>query len=1022
MNRTLLTGLLLLLLGISVYGQNQSVAGKVTDRQTGEPIVGASIIVKGTQNGTSTGEAGNFTLEVPTGTVTLSVSFVGYAEQNVTVQAGQSNVVVQLTQVESALEEVVVTALGIQRKAKSLTYSTQVVKGEDLTRVKDANPMNNLIGKVSGLQINRSSSGIGGSVNIILRGFKSNRSNQPLYVVDGLPITNTAGSGSAGTFGGAGSFGGDADRGDILSTLNADDIASINVLKGASASALYGSQGANGAIMITTKKGAAGNMRIDISSGVTFDQPFDLPELQYSYGQSTATSEESWGAAGSFSDPVKDFFNTGSTLINSISFSGGTEKMQNYFSYGNTTNKGVLPTNKFNQHTASLRNSSKFFENRLSFDGSLMYSYQKIHNRPSSGLYFNPLSGLYMFPRGQDFDKYKNYEYFSEGRNVYLQDWWNVNADAGLSGTHHQQNPYWILNRNATDQDRSNIIGQAQLQFKLTDWLNVTARGTINKRWDKWERKVYAGTQGVLSGDVIENVLPDNGRYEREETQTTTLYGDLLINGDKQLNDDWHLSFTAGTSINDARGSGWNLDQRKLAIANVFLLSNIYPLATTNTLKESASKRQIQSLFASANVGFQEKIYVDLTARNDWASTLAFTPSEGKGYFYWSAGVNAILSDLFTLPESITYSKLRFSYAEVGNDVAEFSTRPGNVQNSGSLTPNVSGAYLGLPLRPEISRSYELGYEGRFWNDRVNLDVALYKTNTEDQYFRYNGPVGTVNTTVFLNAGDVENKGIEAALGVDIIKQEGLSWNTGVNFTINRNKILALAPNLGETYEIGGNFNVLRLGGSFGDFWGKTFLRDENGTLIVDDQGRPQGGANGYLGNNTPKSIIGWNNTFSYGDLSLSMTIDGRFGGQVISITQGYLNSFGASKESADARDRGGVNVPAVTSDGKAWDGLLPAQAYYSAIGNRDGIIEGQIYDATNIRLRELSIGYRLPITWQGIQQASVSLTGRNLFFFKNEAPYDPELNANTSVGGQGFDIFSLPATRSYGLTLKVSF
>src|SRR5690606_10245788 len=300
--------------------------------------------------------------------------------------------------------------------------------------------------------------------------------------------------------------------------------------------------------------------------------------------------------------------------------------------------------------------------------------------------------------------------------------------------------------------------------------------------------------------------------------------------------------------------------------------------------------------------------------------------------------------------------------------------------------------------------------------------VALYKTNTKDQYFSYEGPVGVVNTTVFLNAGNVENKGIEVALGVDAVRNDKLTWNTSVNFTMNRNKILELAPNLGNRYDIGGNFNVLRLGGSFGDFWAQTFLRDDNGTLIVDENGRPQNGGPGFIGNSLPKSMVGWNNSLSYGDWSLGLTIDGRFGGQVISMTQGYLNSLGVSEESAAARDRGGVDIPAVLADGPPWAGLLPAQSYYAGVGNRDGITEGQVYDATNIRLREVSLGYRLPIKWEGIQQASVAVTGRNLFFFKNNAPYDPELNTTTGVGGQGLDIFGLPTTRQYGLTLKVSF
>lgn len=1011
----------LLLINLS-YAQQRVLRGSVVDEQTKSPISGATITLEPSKSGTSTDEAGKFSIEIPTGTTTMQVSIIGYNTITQAVPASGDNVVISLTPQGNDIEDVVVTALGIQRKAKSLSYSTQSVKGEELTRVKDANPMNNLTGKVSGMQINRSSSGIGGSVNIILRGFKSNRNNQPLYVIDGLPITNTDGSGSEGAFGGG------PDRGDILSTLNADDIQSINVLKGASASALYGSQGANGAIMITTKKGAAGNLKIDLSSGITADQAYYLPKLQYRYGQTAEGSEESWGAAGNFENPVDNFFNTGTTLINTISLSGGTDKMQNYFSYGNTTNNGILPTNTFKQHSATFRNSTNFFDNKLTFDGSMMYSRQDIKNRPTSGLYFNALPGLYMFPRGLDFNQYRNFEYRSPSRNLFLQDWWNINADAEMTGTHHGQNPFWILNRNPNFQQRDNIIAQGQLKYTINDWLSVSARGTMNKRWDKWERHVYAGTQGVISGEPVTDpssgatVLDDNGRYQRDEVQSTALYGDLLLIGNKTFADDWDLNFTAGTSINDTRTYGWNLDQTRLTVANKFLLSNIYRQTPIKFLEETALRRQLQSVFASGNLGYKDLVFLDLTARNDWSSTLANTPAEKSGYFYWSAGLSAVISDMITLPSFMNYGKLRLTMAEVGNDVGIHSTIPTNTLSTGVLTANVSGPYLGLPLRPETSRSYEVGFEGRFWNNRVNFDLALYKTNTTDQYFSYEAAVGQIFTTAFLNAGNVQNKGIEAALGINAIQKENFSWNTSLNFTANRNKILELAPNLGERYPVGGNYNVLRVGGQFGDFWARTFLRDDNGTIIVDESGRPQVGPEGYIGNNNPKSIVGWNNTFNYGKFALSFTIDARFGGDVISITDGYLNSFGVSEVSAAARDAGGVDVAAVKQDGTPWEGKLPAQAYYQAVGNRDGIIEGQVYDATNIRMREIAFSYALPIKWKGIRGASISLTGRNLFFFMNNAPYDPELNTTTGAGGQGLDSFALPATRSYGLNLKASF
>ncbi|MBX3254336.1 MAG: SusC/RagA family TonB-linked outer membrane protein [Chitinophagaceae bacterium] len=1005
------------------FSQTRTITGKVTSASDKTELSGATVNQKGSTNSVITSDDGSFSISVPSGNVVLIITSVGFSSKEVTVPTGTDNIAVELLEEGSQLSEVVVTALGIQRKAKSLTYSTQTIKGDDLTKVKDANPMNGLIGKVSGLQINRSSSGIGGSVNITLRGLKSLTNNQPLYIVDGLPIVNTGGSGSEGPFGGG------TDRGDILSTLNADDILSINVLKGASASALYGSIGSNGAIMITTKKGAAGATKIDVSSSTMFDQAFYLPKLQYSFKQSPSAkgdSEESWGPKGDSEDHVKGFFNTGNTFINSVSLSGGTAKSQSYFSYANTSNKGVLPSNKFNQHTITFRNSTKFFNDKLTFDGSLMYSNQDVRNRPTSGLYFNALSGLYMFPRGLDFDEYKeNFEYLSPSRNIYLQNWFEINYDEGLSGTHHEQNPYWALYRNPTFQTRNNIIGSVSLKYELTNWLTLSARGNLNRMWNKFERKVYAGTQGVISGQTSTQVPFDNGRYMREESGNVNMYGDILLVGNKDIGQDIALNFTAGASINDVSYSGWALDARKLRVVNGFDLNNVFRGEANSiaTLNEGYNKYQTQSVFGSANIGYKETFYVDLTARNDWSSTLANTASEKSGYFYYSAGASVVLSELLNIPNN--YSKLRFTYAEVGNGIGTYvSILPAAYIDNGNITINNTGVFNDEKLKPELTRSYEVGYEGRFINNRLTVDIAAYKSNTINQFVRFTGPYGLLNTSLVMNAGNIQNKGIEIALAYDVIKGGKFNWTTGINYTANRNKVIELDPRLDNKYGIG-NFNVLRVGGSFGDLWGKTFLRDDKGMMVVSNDSIPMGSVDGYIGNSNPKAIVGWNNSFTYGNFSLTLSVDGRFGGDVISVTQGYLNSFGYSAASiginADNNNpRGFVAINAVKQDGTPVT-FSPAQKYYQGVGNRDGIIEGLVYDATNIRLRELSLGYKIPVKSNVFKQAYVSIVGRNLFFFKNNAPYDPELNTSTGVTGQGFDSFGLPTTRSYGINLKFS-
>ncbi|WP_443944086.1 hypothetical protein ACJVDH_14330 [Pedobacter sp. AW1-32] len=502
-----------------------------------------------------------------------------------------------------------------------------------------------------------------------------------------------------------------------------------------------------------------------------------------------------------------------------------------------------------------------------------------------------------------------------------------------------------------------------------------------------------------------------------------------MLIGNKRINDDFKTNFTAGASINDEKTKGFNIDATTLRVPNVFNVANILQSdpATGFTLTEvSPARRQAQSIFASTNIGYKEKIYLDLTARNDWSSTLAYTPTAKKGYFYWSAGLSVLLTDLFKIP-GLDFAKIRGSYAKVGNDISPYASYPLATLNSGNLAPNISGPYMDIPLRPETIQNFEVGTELRFLNNRLSLDFTFYNGNTIDQYFEITAPVGFLYSRAYFNAGNIRNRGVEISLSYDVFKNNQLSWNTSFNFTANRNKILELAPGIiGEdvAYTIGG-YNVLRQGGSFGDLWGTTFLRDAAGNIVVSENGTPQSsGISGYLGNSNPKAMLGWNNNFRIKHFSIGLLIDGRFGGQVMSLTQAYLNSYGVSQESADARADGGINISAVTANGASWSGAIPAQAYYTGIGNRTGINEGMIYSATNIRLREFSVSYTIPLQSKKISNLSIGLLARNLFFFQKDAPYDPELSMSTATNGagQGVDVFGLPTTRSYGINLKCSF
>ncbi|NIG57222.1 SusC/RagA family TonB-linked outer membrane protein [Chitinophaga sp. Cy-1792] len=1001
--------------------QNKEVTGTVRDNK-GNALPGVTVQVKGTSRGTQTNADGAFTLEAKSGDI-LIFSSVGFGVKEVPVGNGSSLKVVLDDNVRG-LNELVVTALGIQRKAKELTYSTQSVKNEELTTVKETNVVNSLSGKISGLQVNRSASGVAGSARVVLRGQKSIRENQPLYVVDGVPIANFTSAQPTDLWGqSSGASSGGRDGGDILSTINPDDIESVNVLKGASASALYGSQAANGVIMITTKKGKAGQARVNYSSNFTLDNPAYKPDLQYEYLQTNKDNLYSWGPKGSSPDHVKSFFQNGTTWINSINVAGGTDKAQTYFSYSNTTNKGILPTSKFDQHTVNFRENASFLNDRLNIDANVLATTQNAHNRPSSGLYYNALTGLYLFPRGLDFQSYKNqFEYFSPTRNMYLQNWWNLNYDEGKSGQDSQQNPYWILNRNVTENRKDNLIAAITLKYTLNKWLTIQARGNANKSWDKYELKANAGTQTTIADN--------NGRYTYDYITSTQYYGDVLLTGTPKISNNFGLNFTLGSSITDLKQDRTFLDSKDgdLAFANVFHIGNLNLNSATKVVP-GGLRRQLQSVFATAGLNFREKVFLDLTGRNDWSSTLAYTPNMKKGYLYYSAGLNTIITDLVKFPSWADYGKVRLSYAKVGNDVAPFSTLPTNTISSGILTSNTSGSFLGQPLKPEMTTSVELGTEWRFLDNRLNFDFTWYNSHTKDQYFDFRISSGFLYPNAFINAGNVRNTGIEATLGYQVIKQKNLGWTTTFNFTRNKNTLIELAPQLHGDYTItpkGDNVNnyalVLHEGSSFGDIYGKQFQRAADGSILVDDNGKPlaKDGALTYLGNPTPKFLLGWNNSFNYKQFTLNFLIDGRFGGKVMSITQAMLDEYGVSKATANARNAGGVNIAATKASGGKFSGPIDAATFYGAVAGRAGITEYYMYDATNVRLRELSLVYSIPLHSKAVKDLKVGFVGRNLFFFTKKAPYDPELSMSTDNGLQGVDVFGLPATRSFGLNLKV--
>lgn len=1023
---------------------NDVITGKVVDKD-GNPVAGVTVAVKGKKKGTSTNSSGVFSIDAKKGDVLIFTS-VGYDLQEIIV-GDDNNIQVALVENNKQLNEVVVTALGIERKSKSLTYSTQKVSNAELTTVKDASFVNSLTGKIAGVTISKSSSGIGGSTRVIMRGNKSTRENQPLYVVDGIPLVNFSPAQPGDEWGQSGVGFVGLDGGDGVANLNPDDIESVNVLKGASAAALYGSSAANGVILITTKKGKAGKTKVDFSSEVTFDNPLYKQPLQFKYGQTATPSAgnpgsiDSWGGPVTATNNVNGFFQTGVTSFNSISLAGGTDKSQTYFSYSYTDNKGIIPTASIKKHNINIRQTTKFFNDRLTADANILFIHQDSHNRPVSGLYDNPLTGLYEFPRGLDFNKYKQYEVYSSVRNTNVQNWWDNNYDSSFTGSETEQNPYWLLNRSPSNNSLDRVFTNITLNFKINSWLNLQARGNVDKSFNDIDLESYATTSVVLTGK--------NGTYSLLKAVNTQLYGDLLLTGNKKITDKLGLTATIGTSINDGKSNqttfGTNAGTDGLQVPNIFELANIIP--NNLSISQTIAHRQVQSLLGTAQLSLNDNLFLDLTGRNDWSSTFAYTPVQNKGYFYYSAGLTAVLSQMVHLPTVITFSKFRVSYAQVGNDVNTYVTNPPpfyiNFSPTQSTTVNTKGPVPGTYLQPEDNRSFEAGTEWRFLNDRIGFDFTYYENNNYRQYLEIPAPPGSGLSTWYLNGGNIRNRGIELSVSATPVATKNINWTTTINYARNKNSIISLSNNqlkitsLSYPLTILGNLlyaSNLAVGGSWGDIYGRFFQRDANGNIEIDANGAPikgndpnnkvGGSDQKLLGNPNPKYTWGWNNNINIMKFSVSFLIDGKIGGKVMSVTNAVLDGFGDSKATADARDAGGVKLTNAidTLTGNKITTPLDAQTFYKTVGGRDGISEYYMYDATNVRLREFAVGYNFNIKTNWLKTLRLSVIGRNLFFITKKAPFDPDISMATNNGLQGTETFGIPSTRSIGFSLKAGF
>lgn len=691
---------------------NHKVTGRVVD-SAGEPLIGATIMVEGTKEGAVTDIDGNFTINA-TSKAKLVISYVGYTTQTILV-GDKTTIDVTLKEVANTMNEVVVTALGIKRAEKALSYNVQSVGSNELTRNKDANFVNSLNGKVAGVNISKSASGVGGATRVIMRGAKSiEGDNNVLYVIDGIPIFNFSGGRDSGIMGeGRVSSEGIAD-------LNPEDIESISVLAGPSAAALYGSNAANGAILITTKKGKEGRVDISFSSSADFSSPLLMPEFQNTYGNKLG-SYESWGeklATPSSYDPKKDFFRTGTNFINALTLNMGNEFNQTFASVATTNSRGIVPNNTYDRYNFTIRNTTRMFKNKVQLDLGASYIKQKDNNMVSQGEYWNPIVAAYLFPRGESFEGIKTFERYDNVRNFPTQ-YWPI-SDSRFAN----QNPYWTAYRNLAPDDKDRFMFNAGLTYNIFDWLSVAGRIRLDKTFITSERKIYASSFNYFA--------KEKGAYDYYDYKDHQTYIDAIANINKTFGK-FSLAANVGYSYSDyaslTRGYGGNL----VLVPNKFSLNNINP--TDSKIREAGGDSKVRNVaaFASAELGWRSMVYLTLTGRNDWNSRLVNSSEES--FFYPSVGLSGIISEMTKLPSFISYLKVRGSYTEVGSPVSRSGMTPGTI-----TTPIVGGSLKSTDIYPftdyeaERTKSYEFGLTARFWK-KLSFDFTWYKSNTYNQTF-----------------------------------------------------------------------------------------------------------------------------------------------------------------------------------------------------------------------------------------------------------------------------------------------
>ena len=999
-------------------GKERTITGQVSDDMG--PLIGVNVLVKGTSVGCITDFDGNFTLTTTEANPVIQFSYVGYKTQEIA--AKEQSVINLMMESDSQLvEEVVVTALGIKRATKALSYNVQEIKSDELTRVKDANLVNSLSGKVAGVTINASSSGVGGASKVVMRGTKGiDQSSNALYVIDGVPMFNLSGEGGQ-EFDSKGSS-------EAIADINPEDIESMSVLTGAAAAALYGSHAANGAIVITTKKGKEGRLSLTVSQNTEFLRPFVTPNFQNSYGtgdllSSAGSVEKSWGNKLNPSnymgyDPINDFLRTGVVATETVSLSTGTEKNQTYFSASAVNSVGMVPNNDYDRYNFTFRNTTSFLNDKMTLDVSASYIKQKDQNMVNQGTYSNPLVTAYLFPRGDDWNEIKMYERWDTSRNIYTQYW-----PQGID-TFTGQNPYWIAYRNLRENNKDRYMLSGSLSYKILDWLSVSGRVRVDNSASTYTEKLYATSNTTLAEGS------NNGLYGISNTNDKQTYADIMLNINKNFGENLTFQANIGASLSDMQQDV--LQNRgpisEDGIPNVF---NVFQLDDSKTKRtQSGFHDQTQSVFASLELGYKSTYYLTLTGRSDWPSQLAGPNSTQSAFLYPSVGGSVILSELLKLPQQISFLKVRGSFASVGLPFPRFLANPTYSWDNSNKVWQSKRNYPMYNLKPERTDSWEVGLTARFLN-HFNLDLALYTTKTYNQTFDPKISVSSGYSTLYVQTGSVRNKGIELGLGYS--NEWGkFKWSSNYVFSTNKNEILELLENYvhpetgtvitKERLDVGGMGQarfILKKGGSLGDLYSTADLqRDSNGNILVDQNGSVTANYNAEdikLGSVFAKCNMSWRNDFSWKNLNFGFMLSARIGGIVYSATQAAMDMYGVSESTEIARNQGGVYVNGTD--------LVNAQKWYTTIGSQSGIPQYYTYSATNLRLQEASVGYTIPRDklWN-VADVTVSLVGRNLLMLYCKVPFDPEAVASTGNYYQGIDNFMTPSARSLGFNVRFKF